>query len=138
WIDDKLLVQIEELSCYYIEFRYFDVADRSDVERILDLVYYSPIKCIDLIIKFEEENGFIEWLLEIVEKNPKIRCVNIHSARTTEVIKDNERNGIILLIEDQIESNLHCGHIQPMIFSCNNRLFTESQRHNTCLNRKIA
>jgi SPASM domain peptide maturase of grasp-with-spasm system len=41
-------------------------------------------------------------------------------------------------VEEKIANNKHCGVIHPTYFSINIETFTESQHHNTCLNRKIS
>ena len=46
----------------------------------------------------------------------------VYIMRTTEIINDSS----------------HCGIISPSLFNLNIYSFTESQKHNTCLNRKIS
>ena len=46
--------------------------------------------------------------------------------------------GNIILINQKIVSNVHCGLINSEYFSINIKTFTEAQKHNTCLNRKIS
>ena len=44
----------------------------------------------------------------------------------------------IILTQDEITSSNHCGIISPDYFTINIKTFTEAQKHNTCLNRKIS
>lgn len=46
--------------------------------------------------------------------------------------------GNILYVSDLISSSSHCGFVSPEYFNINITLFTEAQKYNTCLNRKIA
>jgi SPASM domain peptide maturase of grasp-with-spasm system len=46
--------------------------------------------------------------------------------------------GKILLLKEDIISEKMCGNISTSYFSINLETFTEAQKHNTCLNRKIS
>jgi SPASM domain peptide maturase of grasp-with-spasm system len=46
--------------------------------------------------------------------------------------------GYVMLVKRNIVNEKHCGIINKEYFYSNIKLFSESQHHNTCLNKKIA
>lgn len=46
--------------------------------------------------------------------------------------------GNLIYLKEDIPSEAHCGNISPNNFMQNLKMFSESQKYNTCLNRKIS
>jgi SPASM domain peptide maturase of grasp-with-spasm system len=140
FFNQSLMEQLEILCCNYFQIRFFKKTPKAEIERILLLVMPSQIKAIDVIIAADnEDNNFEKWLIDVVNKNRKIRCLTIHSAEKNEKLQaENFGFGTILKVKEKIKNEAHCGNIHHSYFSTNIETFTESQHHNTCLNRKIA
>jgi SPASM domain peptide maturase of grasp-with-spasm system len=65
--------------------------------------------------------------------------VFIHSSEKFEFTRKPEGQAAsIVYVTDKINSAGHCGKISHKYFSINIKTFTEAQKHNTCLNRKIS
>jgi SPASM domain peptide maturase of grasp-with-spasm system len=54
------------------------------------------------------------------------------------IIEGNNGRGFLLFVEDNFIGKECCGIISPFYFVPNIFTFTEAQKHNTCLNRKIS
>lgn len=139
YLSNSFLNEILELGCYYFELRYYDSPTINELKRVLKLINNSKVKSIDIILKHSEDPSFYELLHDMVNKNEKIRCITIHTAPNDMIIHNKGNgHGIILSLVQEITSSNHCGNIHVDMFCISIKLFTESQQHNTCLNRKIA
>lgn len=125
-------------NCRYIQIRSFDEVDMLFLDKIIHDINSSFIKAIDLIIKNSNDFSY-EKLAKWVFNNKKIRSLTIHSSPENKIIQ-NENYGfsVVVAIKQKITSENHCGIIHHSTFSINIETFTESQKNNTCLNRKLA
>ena len=96
----------------------------------------SRVLHVEWIICFSEylDSESINYL---VNKYKRISSVTIHSSPVDENLQvGNSAN--ILYVKQGMESFKWCGIVHHSFFTINISHFTESQHHNTCLNRKIA
>ncbi|WP_300486455.1 grasp-with-spasm system SPASM domain peptide maturase [Flavobacterium sp.] len=125
-------------NCRYIQIRCFDEVKMSFLNAIIHEINLSFLKAADLIIKYSNDLPYDElakWALT----NKKIRSITIHSSPDNKIIQDeNYGFSVVVAIKDKITSEKHCGIIHHSTFSINIETFTESQKNNTCLNRKLA
>lgn len=125
------------LNCRYIQLRFFDEIEYSELIKIIELINQSFVRTVDLILKEKMiiDDDFIQWVL----KNRKIRSITIHSSKNTKIIHEGlDGFGIIVTTKQNISSNNHCGIISHNLFNIAIESFTESQHHNSCLNRKLS
>ena len=78
----------------------------------------------------------IEILKNICYKNPRITTIVLTSSSFEEQYFFNGK--VIQFTNKPLNSILNCGVINSSLFSINIETFTEAQKHNTCLNRKIS
>jgi SPASM domain peptide maturase of grasp-with-spasm system len=62
----------------------------------------------------------------------------ITNYKTDKIIEYYRGLSKIQFVTKKIENNIHCGMIDSKYFTINKLLYSESQHHNTCLNRKIS
>ena len=121
-------MQIRDFSKQTIQF-YSD---------ILQQFKGSIIESIEFVIKYQPEFNK-ESLLKITDKYQRISSIFVHSAYRNETIHiDPQDRGNIYFLNQKIVNTSHCGIMSPQNFTINTKIFTESQHHNTCLNRKIS
>jgi SPASM domain peptide maturase of grasp-with-spasm system len=78
-------------------------------------------------------------LFHFCQKYPRVSAIYVYGAPKTETLYLSEQGmGHLFFIESSISSESHCGIISAASFSINIQTFTEAQKHNTCLNRKIS
>lgn len=124
-------------NCRHIQLRFFDEIKYSELIEIVELINESFIRTVDIILKEKiiVNDNFIQWVI----KNRKIRSVTIHSSESTKIIYEGlDGFGIIVTTKQKISSNNHCGIISHNLFNISIESFTESQHHNSCLNRKLS
>ncbi|PZF73831.1 grasp-with-spasm system SPASM domain peptide maturase [Taibaiella soli] len=133
-----IVQQLSDLNCHYIQMRFFVEIDFEKLINLIAVVNLSTIKAIDFVLKENATTGFYDRLENIVQQNRKIRSVVIHDAIDNRfVAQASNAFGSIVSVRESI-NELHCGIIHHSYFSMNVETFTESQHHNTCLNRKIS
>lgn len=140
YFDQSFLQQLERLCCNHIQLRYFNAVSMEEVEKVLTLIKPSQIKSIEIILpEHPEEPEFYELINDIVDQNKKISSLVISNTSSLEVLNHGVYGiGFIIKINKKIDNSHHCGVIDKALFTVNVLMYTESLRHNTCLNRKIA
>jgi len=137
YFSDKLIQQLEDLQCSYIELRFFDIVDTKYLHEMLTSIQESHIQSIDILVKANINVNYILDFVDIAYAYSKIRCITIHSGAYNRLINKHKTCKIIELTQNINDEN-HCGIIHERFFTINMQTFTEAQEHNSCLNRKIS
>lgn len=136
----KILIQLDKLNCKHIEFRFFKKFQLSKINKLIYFIENEKkiFNSIDFVFN-DSENIDIISFKESLLNNPRISSVIIGNSKTNgfEIINENLKS-FIYYCKENIDSNKHCGKISLGNFITNIKLFTESQHHNTCLNKKIS
>ncbi|NHN24612.1 grasp-with-spasm system SPASM domain peptide maturase [Flavobacterium jejuense] len=136
----EVIKQFEVLKCSYVQMRFFKTINLDFINKIVQYLNNekSRIVSIDFIIPYNETFS-IEALNELIAQNSRIHAVIIYNSPITKSYNPiNENMGYILQVERNILNEKHCGIINTEYFYSNINLFSESQNHNSCLNRKIS
>ncbi|MFY8188675.1 MAG: grasp-with-spasm system SPASM domain peptide maturase [Flavobacterium sp.] len=137
---ESVFLQLEKLKCSNIQIRFFKTID---IEVILMLNEFlknskSRILSVDFVIPFEEKFKN-EVLIEIIRNYPRVHALILYSSpfsKSFDAIY--QKMGYLMYSENKILNEKNCGLINTEYFYSNINLFSESQHHNTCLNRKIS
>ena len=139
--DFEILVpQFEKLKCSYIQLRFYKKISLDYIKSIVKKLEQekSRIVSIDFIFPFYE-NFNIEELNILLSENTRIHSVIIYNSPYDKINKPiNQNMGYVMLVERNIINEKHCGIINDVYFYSDIKLFSESQHHNTCLNKKIS
>lgn len=136
---EKIINYLPSVNCRYIQIRFYDEVTIETLKKILVEVNNSFVQAIEFIVKDNPVFLSHEIILEFVNANKKIRSFTIHSSSQNKLIQnENYGFGVVFQIKQTINSSNHCGIINNNYFSINIESFTESQHHNSCLNRKIS
>ena len=133
-----LIPQFEVLNCQDIQIRSYTKKNISFWKDFLVLTKTSKIKNIEIITQWDEEYDYKE-IFDLTRLNLRLRAIIFHSSSINKIIRsEDSKGGSIIIILDKIDNYSHCGQIHLNYFSANIKHFTEAQKHNTCLNRKIS
>jgi len=130
----KAISELDTLFCKYIELRVTE-----NCINVLELFAFLTkklrVRGIVSYIKFDDN---FEKLDAFLKKNMRFINIIVHSVPEIELesakINSNDR---ISISRNEIK-NTSCGIINKSNFDINIPTFTEAQKHNTCLNRKIS
>lgn len=125
----------EKQQCYFFSIVLFDNFTVSDYSKIIYYLDSVSIISYELIINYFENSGIETFLNEIIERNRQIKYPVVYNCKNSDVIKRFDK--YIIFKQGSFNSKL-CGCIKKDNFNANMYLYTESQHHNTCLNRKIS
>ena len=129
--------QLDYLGCSFIQVRFYQEASFSSLQTMLSFTKLSRLQSIEIIIPYSFHVTESE-IQELLKKHLRITKIVVHSSPFYKARYDEELGCSIIYSKTQIDSHLHCGCIIPEYFTANTSLFIESQKYNTCLNRKIA
>lgn len=133
---DDIFRQLEDLGCQDIQIRFYRKCSIEEAIDILLLLEKSSIRSVELFIVYNPEVNDAE-IKQFVDAFPRLSAVFFHSAPSSRSIDCRNRTPV-LLVKEAINDATHCGFIAKKYFSANLSMFTESQKHNSCLNRKIS
>lgn len=132
----NIFTQLSELRCKAVQIRFYCSANTDLIQGLLLAASKSTIRSIELMIKYD-----LSWskdaALHLCDQHPRISALYFHSALEDHVEYSN--NGIPLLYFcNTIDSPKCCGEINAGSFAPTILCFAESQKYNSCLNRKIS
>jgi SPASM domain peptide maturase of grasp-with-spasm system len=139
FLDKSFLNQLEELCCNYIQIRFFTQRSLQELQEILNVLNTTQIKAIELVFQFYEVENFEQAIVDFIQINPKVRTITVSGGSQNKVLKKEDLDsGSVFITKKLIDSEFHCGIVEFEQFSINIPHYTESLKHNTCLNRKIS
>lgn len=136
----NIVNQLEILKCSYIQFRFFREVSLSFITSIVNFIdgEKSRIISIDFILKYQSSFSK-EELNNLLKSHPRIHALILFNSPEDKSYNAIwEKMGYLMYVKKNILNEKHCGIINEEYFYSNIKLFSESQHHNTCLNRKIA
>ncbi len=135
-----LIPQFEVLKCSYIQLRFYKNISIAYIKSIAETLKKekSRIVSIDFIIPYYESFN-LEEVNDILSENNRIHSIILFNSphdKSYEPLR--QKMGYVMLVKRNIVNEKHCGIINEEYFYSNIKLFSESQHHNTCLNKKIS
>jgi SPASM domain peptide maturase of grasp-with-spasm system len=128
----KVVDRILDLQIINVEFRFFcDKFDLNDLKMLYSVVNQTAFKHISLIIPYNKSYHLIDFEYITFRFNNIV----IYASESDEIVEN--KNSILFYVKNLI-SIKSCGIVLSKYFSSNVQTFSESQHHNTCLNRKIS
>jgi SPASM domain peptide maturase of grasp-with-spasm system len=130
--------QFEKLGCKYIQIRVFTPKMFDFIQNIIQQAEDLRVISVEFILPFPQNFDFEKWK-KLVFDFPRISNIIFHQAKENKTLFESPTGmGNIVKTMNNISSETHCGQISHHYFSLHLKTFTESQHHNTCLNRKIS
>lgn len=136
----SVLFQLNELKCRSIEIRFFDIIKISLLNDLLTYIEEGKfiISSIGIVVSKSQQIS-INSIKKLIYNYPRISyCIIYNCSEKLYVDPIHNESGYIYCTKEKIDNNSHCGVISDSNFVLNIKTFTESQKHNTCLNGKIS
>jgi len=134
----NVFLQLEAMGCRDVQLRINDVFSLSEIAKILSSAENRTIKSIELFLNYDP-NIEDEIYVQLSYKFPRITGFYLHSSDKDEILIETSVPPLVIAkISQKINYRKHCGVFDERFFAVTTELFTESQHHNTCLNRKIS
>lgn len=137
---ESIIDQLEELKCSYIQLRFYRetrLEKITELSKILERAK-SRVVSVDFILPYSDIYCK-DKLDKILKEYPRIHSIIVFKAINNHSYPPiREKMGYLMFVTKNILNEKHCGIINSEYFYSNIKLFSESQYHNTCLNRKIS
>jgi SPASM domain peptide maturase of grasp-with-spasm system len=137
----NILKQLTNLGCRVIQIRSWNIErELSQLTSFLDTLKGFNLDSIEIIWNLMEKISE-EELKTFISKYPIVTRASFFNNSQSfdfEIKYTSSQRSIVNVSERIVDSEKHCGIISPHYFTMHPATFTESQHHNTCLNRKIS
>lgn len=132
-----IIDSLSSLDLKIIQLRIFYDMNIEVLSRLIDMITNSNIKSIDIIIQQKQDQTYNKdiWY-QFIENYHKIINITIYNSSFSGI--EQYKQTTIYLTKENFASCNDCGLIAKENFTCNFQLFTESQKFNSCLNRKAS
>lgn len=129
----KAILELNELGCQAIQFRFFYSAQLSIIENILSTLSTSGITCVEILYPYSDNHLDI---IAACRKKVRVKALFFHGSNEDIQIEP-EGDLIVQYSTEMVVDETHCGVIESSFFAANIPTFTESLTFNSCLNRKV-
>ncbi len=121
------------------QLRFFTSIEASDFELLLAALKQTHVKAFEFILPYSDTFSQ-DFLQKVVNKYDSIAIIAFYNApqSNTTFLKEKGMGIIQYYTDKSITNEKSCGIVSAEYFTLNIKHFTESQHHNTCLNRKIS
>lgn len=129
--------ELFDLHVQGLEIRCYHKTTLGKLRELLELFNGTTLKFIKLVLPYNDTPD-LHTLDKLVKQYPRVKSLLIHSSPADKQEKIFDGSVPVVFFSSSINSCLACGEIRSNYFLSNMELFTESQHHNTCLNRKLS
>jgi SPASM domain peptide maturase of grasp-with-spasm system len=141
--DDNLnfeYYRLNEIKCHTLQIRIFNnLIDFERISEFLELLKTSHILSIEILLPFSDKFYPLSSLEEMCLNFPRINFIIVYGSNSNiNHCMHKNTAGKILFTKDLITNHKNCGVVNQSYFVSNIPLFMESQKYNSCLNRKIS
>lgn len=133
----EIIYQLGYLGCEHLQIYCKDVLDLKDYDYIFSDLKNSRVSSIDIITKYNKKLDNMEILRKLFNSEKRLFNIIYYDAiKSKRENFDPFGNKCMLFIKDKLTFK-DCGCMHPMNLQNSLSFFTEAQKHNTCLNRKV-
>jgi SPASM domain peptide maturase of grasp-with-spasm system len=131
-----IVAQLDDLGCRALQLRCFCALAPARVDAMLAAVAPSRLRSLEVMLRHAP------WMTDdalrgLAARHRRVTSLFVHSAPAPRTLATPAGLDVHLRTE-RVDSHTHCGQVHPAYFTVNIGTFTEGQRFNTCLNRKIS
>lgn len=133
----KLIAQINVIQCDNVQLYCTKELSIEQLSNKLHLSDDSVVQNLEVIVPFVEE--FLSptiWENIFDEFKRLQKVVVLNAPESKRIFTDTMHHNCVVFATGSFSYEI-CGEVHPLHFTNNLPFFTESQRHNTCLNRKV-
>lgn len=132
-----IIQNLIEMNCRNVQFIVSEDCEFDKIKELHNLMNTDNFEYFEFIFPKSivvDEHDMLTW----VENNFSIGIVIVANHNYNKVLNSlNEGRSSIIFTSEKISFTEKCGNVHPHYFCKTIECFTESQRHNTCLNRKV-
>ncbi|MBB4808240.1 SPASM domain peptide maturase of grasp-with-spasm system [Chryseobacterium defluvii] len=133
----KINAEFTKLGVYALQIRFLEVVDMDHILGVLSEFKKNRLRHIEMVLKYKKELTS-KKLSRLFGLDPRIDSISVHSSPKNSIITIPKFEKKIFFSQTKFLSASCCGVISHDFFATNLQHFTESQKHNSCLNRKIS
>lgn len=131
-----IFAQLDDLGCRALQLRFFCAWHPDALSAVLDLLASSRLRALELLIPHHA------WLTDaalaaLTTRHRRVTSVFVHSAPAPRTVRTPSGLEVHFRTE-RVDSHAHCGQVHHAYFTVSMGAFTEAQRFNSCLNRKLS
>lgn len=134
---DRVVTQLKSVGCKAIQIRIFEHVENMDLDNILTAFSFSIIRHIEILVPYSSLPDR-QSIIALCEKHPRVNFITLHSSPSERLMDVNSLGVSVFYIEQTIQSEHHCGVVNPSMFNVNIESFLEAITYNSCLNKKIS
>lgn len=130
----KIRRELDDAGCGAVELRFYESYSLEDISSIISTLAGSRLRHVSLMLCYSagiSEADLQEWCI----KWPVISSVRVHSSPQVAVFTLNTR--VKIHFTKQVLTVRSCGQVSMAHMAVNLTHFTEAQKWNSCLNRKV-
>jgi SPASM domain peptide maturase of grasp-with-spasm system len=135
--NQQIVTELIKNRCEHIQIFFNQKITSKELKTTLSLFEDSIVETIEIVISFQKPFLNIQYWQNLYEQHKRLQSVVVYNAPKTEKIPVDFLNYNRVLFVNELISYNDCGEFHPLHFTNNLPFFTESQQHNTCLNRKL-
>ncbi len=135
---DDIFEELNALGCKDLLLRFYDDIELERLKEILSKIDKTTIENIQLIVKYSIAFESKENIAKLKTEYSRLASVIVFNSPQNPKLKDDNSQFDLIYTEDIISPKSHCGFISPKTFRFNFDFYTESLKHNNCLNKKIS
>jgi SPASM domain peptide maturase of grasp-with-spasm system len=132
----SLFRQLDGLGCRHVQVRWFAPVSPGEVDAALAGASRGRQRSVEALVPWSAE-WTDDACIALCGGHPRLMTLFVHSAPQARVA-DGPVHVRIRFRTERVTGQDHCGQVHPMYFTPAIGHFTESQGHNTCLNRKMS
>ncbi|WP_346881339.1 grasp-with-spasm system SPASM domain peptide maturase [uncultured Algibacter sp.] len=135
---EDIFMQLNSLGCIDLLLRFYDDISLGNLKEILEKLNKTTIENIQLVLKYS--NSFVneEDILILKKEFSRLASVIIFNSPVNPNLKNSNKEFDLIYTQEVLNPESHCGFISPKSFRFNFDFYTESLKHNNCLNKKIS
>ncbi len=134
---EKILVQLIQLKCQAIQLIFIKKMNLDAVKLYMKIFETYIFNSLEVVLTFELEPSLDE-LKEFLYQNLMIKKIYAFGCKVQNIIPLHKLNAVIVFSTQRDYSPSKCGFICKEYFSLSLMTYFEGQKHNTCLNQKLA
>jgi len=131
--------QLSGINCKYLQLRFFDPISATALTQLLQ--YFETIRSatIGVEVLAPEAPGFTPTdACRLLSTINRLNKITLHGSAEEFSIKEVRSKRFLISMPTTVDSEAHCGNIDPGLFSISIKAFTEAKKFNSCLNGKIS
>lgn len=143
-IDEKCAInfpflakELTFLGCSTMLLRFHFPIEYGHITDLLKPFLNSTIRSIELHIPYSSQIDTKEKIIELAYSNNRIKGIIVHSTGSINQVIE-EKKFEVMYTEEILTMENCCGKVSPYYFRSNPTFFFESQKNNSCLNKKIS